>query len=49
MSKPKNPYKLIAYKQGMSSKNIALNNSMYWNWEIKYNGFVPPNSKQQKK
>jgi hypothetical protein len=42
----KNPYQLIWYKQGWSQKKIKKNNSKYWEWEIKKNNFVPPNTKK---
>ena len=39
--KKSNPYKLIYYKSTMSKKQIDKNNTNYWSWEIKYNGFKP--------
>jgi hypothetical protein len=43
----KNPYQLIWYKQGWSQKKVETNNAKYWEWEIKYNNFVPPNTKNK--
>jgi hypothetical protein len=43
----KNPYQLIWYKQGWSEQRIKKNNTKYWEWEIKYNNFVPSNTKKQ--
>lgn len=43
----KNPYQLIWYKQGWSQKKVEKNNAKYWEWEIKYNNFVPPNTKKK--
>lgn len=31
--KSKNPYSIIWYKQGWSSRRVAKNNIKYWNWE----------------
>lgn len=39
----KNPFTLIFYKEGWSQNRVNLNNKKYWDWERKYNGFVPPN------
>lgn len=41
-----NPFALIWYNSKMTQKQVEKNNMRYWKWEIKYNGFVPPNSKK---
>ena len=45
--KEKNPYELVWYREGWSEKKIKKNNTKYWEWEIKYNNFVPSNTKKQ--
>lgn len=37
-----NPYRLIWYRFDWTEKQIAINNTKYWKWEIKYNGFKCP-------
>lgn len=48
MSKKFNPYGLIHYSRDWSQKKIDKNNKNYWDWEIKYNGFTPPNCNLEK-
>ena len=48
MDKKKNPYNLISYSSTMSKKQIDKNNKNHWDWEIKYNDFVPANANLQK-
>lgn len=37
----KNPYTLIWWKSGWSLSKIKKNNTKFWQWEIKNNGFKP--------
>lgn len=41
-----NPYQLTWYKEGWSENKTKTNNTNFWLWEIKCNGFVPANSKK---
>lgn len=44
MSKTKeNPYKLTWFNADWTDKQTAKNNQNHWDWEMKYNGFIPPN------
>lgn len=38
----KNPFTLYWFKAEWSQKRIEQNNKRYWDWEIKHNGFEPP-------
>ncbi len=42
MEKKKNPYTLIWWDSKMTQKQIEQNNTKFWEWEIKYNGFKCP-------
>ncbi len=46
--KEKNPYELVWYREGWPEKKIKKNNTKYWEWEIKYNNFIPSNTKKDK-
>lgn len=37
-----NPYKLYYWRSGWSESKTRKNNTKYWEWEIKYNGFKLP-------
>lgn len=38
----KNPYVLVAYRSDWSEAKTRKNNTKFWEWEIKYNGFKCP-------
>ena len=41
ITKSKNPYNLIWYKEGWSKTRTEKNNTKYWLWEMEFNGFKP--------
>ena len=47
MNKTKNPYELVYYNASWSQAKTQKNNNNYWDWEIKYNGFIPENTTKE--
>ena len=48
MSKKTNPYNLEYYRFDWSQSKIDKNNKNYWDWLIKYEGFIPANADLEK-
>lgn len=46
--KKTNPYQLVWYRADWSDAKVKKNNTKYWEWEMKYNNFVPSNSRKNK-
>lgn len=41
MLKVKNPYQLVWFRADWSETRTAKNNTLFWNWEIRFNGLQP--------